>query len=193
MKSGIRRAQMTKFPMQVCITHAVLYFYETDSNLGNASWCRVILNVIQALTEGFCESGDNGHWWGRKYLDQWAMGINLFITTNKWKCLEWAEKEEERLGRERQAHLLSLGQGFHPLRRGQFFLWTHLKKYHVIYWHSHALLNSPSLFCNTCFKKENLCALDWDRFVIMMIAIPFVDIISGTWRWQLLLPMGGLW
>ena len=35
---------------------------------------------------------------------------------------QWAEKEEERLGRERQAHLLSLGRGFHALRRGQFFL-----------------------------------------------------------------------
>ena len=36
---------------------------------------------------------------------------------------QWAEKEEEkRLGRERQAHLLSLGRGFHALRRGQFLL-----------------------------------------------------------------------
>ena len=35
---------------------------------------------------------------------------------------QWAEKEEERLGRERHAHLLSLGRGFHALRRGQFFL-----------------------------------------------------------------------
>ena len=38
------------------------------------------------------------------------------------KRRQWAEKEEERLGRERQAHLLSLGRGFHALRRGQFFL-----------------------------------------------------------------------
>ena len=35
---------------------------------------------------------------------------------------QWAAKEEERLGRERQAHFLSLGRGFHALRRGQFFL-----------------------------------------------------------------------
>ena len=35
---------------------------------------------------------------------------------------EWAAQEEQRLRRERQAHLLSLGQGHHALRRGQFFL-----------------------------------------------------------------------
>ena len=35
---------------------------------------------------------------------------------------QWAEKEEQRLGRERQAHLLSLSQGYHALRRGQFHL-----------------------------------------------------------------------
>ena len=35
---------------------------------------------------------------------------------------QWAELEEQRLGRERQAHLLSLGQGYNPLRRGQFLL-----------------------------------------------------------------------
>ena len=38
------------------------------------------------------------------------------------KRRQWAEKEELRLGRERQAHLLSLGRGYHPLRRGQFLL-----------------------------------------------------------------------
>ena len=35
---------------------------------------------------------------------------------------QWAEQEEQRLGRERQAHLLSLGQGYNALRRGQFLL-----------------------------------------------------------------------
>ena len=34
----------------------------------------------------------------------------------------WAEAEEQRLRRERQAHFLSLGQGQHALRRGQFLL-----------------------------------------------------------------------
>ena len=34
----------------------------------------------------------------------------------------WAEAEEQRLRRERQAHILSLGQGQHALRRGQFLL-----------------------------------------------------------------------
>ena len=33
-----------------------------------------------------------------------------------------AAQEEMRLRGERQAHLLSLGQGHHALRRGQFFL-----------------------------------------------------------------------
>ena len=35
---------------------------------------------------------------------------------------EWAAQQEQRLRRERQAHILSLGQGHHALRRGQFFL-----------------------------------------------------------------------
>ena len=35
---------------------------------------------------------------------------------------QWAEQEEQRLGKERQAHLLSLGQGYNALRRGQFLL-----------------------------------------------------------------------
>ena len=35
---------------------------------------------------------------------------------------QWAEVEEQRLGRERQAHLVSLGQGYNALRRGQFFI-----------------------------------------------------------------------
>ena len=35
---------------------------------------------------------------------------------------QWASQEEQRLGRERMAHLLSLGQGHHALRRGQFLL-----------------------------------------------------------------------
>ena len=35
---------------------------------------------------------------------------------------QWAAQEETRLRSERQAHLLSLGQGQHALRRGQFFL-----------------------------------------------------------------------
>ena len=35
---------------------------------------------------------------------------------------QWAEQEEQRLGRERQAHLLSLAQGHNALRRGQFLL-----------------------------------------------------------------------
>ena len=35
---------------------------------------------------------------------------------------QWAADQELKLRRERQAHLLSLGQGHHPLRRGQFFL-----------------------------------------------------------------------
>ena len=35
---------------------------------------------------------------------------------------QWAEEEERRLGRERQAHLLSLGQGYNALRRGQFLI-----------------------------------------------------------------------
>ena len=34
----------------------------------------------------------------------------------------WAEAEEQRLRKERQAYILSLGQGQHPLRRGQFLL-----------------------------------------------------------------------
>ena len=34
----------------------------------------------------------------------------------------WAAAEEQRLRRERQAHILSLGQGHHALRRGQFLL-----------------------------------------------------------------------
>ena len=34
------------------------------------------------------------------------------------KRRQWAEQEEQRLGRERQAHLLSLGQGYNALRRG---------------------------------------------------------------------------
>ena len=36
---------------------------------------------------------------------------------------QWAAQEEMRLRGERQAHLLSLGQGHHALRKGQFFLW----------------------------------------------------------------------
>ena len=35
---------------------------------------------------------------------------------------QWAEKEEQRLGRERRPHLLSLSSGHNVLRRGQFFL-----------------------------------------------------------------------
>ena len=35
---------------------------------------------------------------------------------------QWAAQEEMRLRGERQAHLLSLGQGHHALRKGQFFL-----------------------------------------------------------------------
>ena len=35
---------------------------------------------------------------------------------------QWASQEEQRLGRERMAHLLSLGQGHHALRRDQFLL-----------------------------------------------------------------------
>ena len=35
---------------------------------------------------------------------------------------QWAAQEETRLRSERQAHLLSLGQGQHALRRGQFLL-----------------------------------------------------------------------
>ena len=35
---------------------------------------------------------------------------------------QWAEKEEQRLGRERRSHLLSLSSGHNVLRRGQFFL-----------------------------------------------------------------------
>ena len=35
---------------------------------------------------------------------------------------QWALQEEERLRRERMAHLLSLGQGHSVLRRGQFLL-----------------------------------------------------------------------
>ena len=38
----------------------------------------------------------------------------------KWR--QWAEQEEQRLGRERQAHLLSLSRGYHALRCGQFHL-----------------------------------------------------------------------
>ena len=38
------------------------------------------------------------------------------------KRRQWAEREEQRLGRERQAHLLSLSQGYHPLRTGHFLL-----------------------------------------------------------------------
>ena len=38
------------------------------------------------------------------------------------KRRQWADQEEQRLGRERQAHLLSLGQGYNVLRRGQFLL-----------------------------------------------------------------------
>ena len=38
------------------------------------------------------------------------------------KRRQWAEREEQRLGRERQAHLLSLSQGYHPLRTGNFLL-----------------------------------------------------------------------
>ena len=34
----------------------------------------------------------------------------------------WADREEQRLGRERAAHLLCLSQGHGPLRRGQFLL-----------------------------------------------------------------------
>ena len=35
---------------------------------------------------------------------------------------QWAAQEEQRLRGERQAYLLSLGQGRHALRRGQFLL-----------------------------------------------------------------------
>ena len=35
---------------------------------------------------------------------------------------QWAAQEEQSLGRERQAHLLSLGQGYNALRRGQFLI-----------------------------------------------------------------------
>ena len=38
------------------------------------------------------------------------------------KRRQWASQEEQRLGRERMAHLLSLGQGHYALRRGQFLL-----------------------------------------------------------------------
>ena len=38
------------------------------------------------------------------------------------KRRQWAEREEQRLGRERRAHLLSLSQGYHPLRTGHFLL-----------------------------------------------------------------------
>ena len=34
----------------------------------------------------------------------------------------WVDREEQRLGRERAAHLLCLSQGHGPLRRGQFLL-----------------------------------------------------------------------
>ena len=35
---------------------------------------------------------------------------------------DWTEAEEQRLRRERQAYILSLGQGRQVLRRGQFLL-----------------------------------------------------------------------
>ena len=55
-------------------------------------------------------------------LIEWLRGPSAGASPapRRW---QWVSHEEQRFGRERMAHLISLVQGHHALRQGQFPLW----------------------------------------------------------------------